>query len=198
VTHRIAHGLATAVAAAACLTATSGCNWIVQQIPDAPTPSPVTPTSIASESAQERTMRLDKEAAQNAYLVGWAESDRLLMAGGTDNATKKLTDNLGGSYLRDTVETLQQAKAYGWHSDRPTPTRVTADQGWSATRIGLTACEDNTDVQFFDKSGKEVNKKRDAYRIVQSLVAKKVDGRWKVDSQTSRPVKTFDNEAGCS
>ena len=197
-TRRIARGLAAAVAAGACLAATSGCDWLASQIPPGPTPGTVQPTSTASESAQDRTMRLDKEAAKNAYLNGWAESDRLLMAGGADKPTKKLSDNLSGTYLSDTVEALKQEKAYGWHSDRSTPTRVTADQGWSATKIELTACEDNSKVKFFDKSGKEVNKKRDAYLIVQTLVAKKTGDRWKIDSQTSRPVKTFDNEAGCS
>lgn len=195
---RLARTIAALVAAGACLTATSGCDWLVGQIPSGPTPGTVQPTSTASESAQERAMRLDKEAAKNAYLAGWNESDRLLMAGGADKATKTLTDNLSGTYLKDTVATLQQAKSLGWRSDRTTPTRVAADQGWSDAEIELTACEDNSKVKFFDKSGKEVNKKRDAYLIVETLVAKKTGGRWKIDSQTSRPVKTFDNEAGCS
>lgn len=197
-TRRITRGLAGAVAAVACLTATSGCDWLASQIPSGPTPGTVQPTSKASESAQERTMRLDKEAAKNAYLNGGSEVDRLVMAGGADKPTKKLTDNLSGTYLSDTMETLQFVRKSGWHSDRASTTRVTADQGWSATKIELTACEDNSKVKFFDKSGKEVNKKRDAYLIVQTLVAKKTGDRWRIDSQTSRPVKTFDNEAGCS
>ena len=195
-TRRIARGLAAAVAAGACLTATSGCDWIVQQIPSGPTPGTVQPTS--TETAQERTMRLDKEAAKNAYLAGIAETNRLVMAGGADKPTKKLNDYLSGTYLQDTVETLRMFKSEGWRIDRPVQTRVTADQGWSATSIELTACEDNSAVKFFNKSGKEVNKKRDAYLIVQTLVAKKTGDRWKIDSRTSRPVKTFDNEAGCS
>lgn len=197
-TRRIARGLAAALAAGACLAATSGCDWLVQQIPSGPTPGTVQPTSTASESAQERTMRLDKEAAKNAYLAGGDESNRLAMTGGATKATKKLTDNLSGTYLDDTVESLQTIESSGWHIDRPVTARVTADQGWSAKKIELTACEDNSAVKFFDKSGKEVNKKRDAYRIVQTLVAKKAGDRWKIDSQTSRPVKSFDNEAGCS
>ena len=195
---RLAHRVAAVIAAIVCLTMARGCDWLASQIPDVPTPSPVTPTSTASESAQDRAMRLDKEAAKNAYLNGGAEVDRLVMAGGADKATKTLTDNLSGTYLSDTMETLQFVKKSGWHSDRATTTKVTADQGWSATKIELTACEDNSKVKFFDKSGKEVNKKRDAYLIVQTLVAKKTAGLWKIDSQTSRPVKTFDNEAGCS
>lgn len=196
-TLRTVRTLAALVAAGA-LAATSGCDWLAKQIPDVPSQSSAQPTAPASESAQVRAMRLDKEAAKNAYLDGWAESDRLLMAGGAERATKKLTDNLSGSYLKDTVATLQEAKSLGWRSDRATPTRVTADQGWSATKIELTACEDNSKVKFFDKSGKEVNEKRDAYLIVETLVAKKTGDQWKIDSQTSRPVKTFDNEAGCS
>lgn len=194
---RLARTLAALVAACA-VAATSGCDWLASQIPDVPSQSSAQPTAPASESTQQRTMRLDKEAVQNAYLVAVAETNRLVMAGGAEKATKKLTDNLSGTYLSDEVKTLQLFKSKGWHTDRPVEARVIADQGWSATRIELTACEDNSKVRFFDKSGKEVNKKRDAYLIVQSLVAKKTGGRWKIDSQTSRPVKTFDNEAGCS
>jgi hypothetical protein len=196
-TRRITRGLAAAVAAVACLTATSGCDWLASQIPSGPTPGPVQPTSTASESAQERAMRLDKAAAKNAYLDGWTEMDRLAMAGGADKPTKKLTDNFSGTYLAGNVEALQLFKKNGWHNDKSAPLKVTADQGWSASKIELTACEDSTKVRTLDKSGKEVNK-GGVRLIVQTLVAKKTGDRWKIDSQTSRPVKTFDNEAGCS
>ena len=196
-TRRSARTLAALIAAGA-LAATSGCDWLANQIPDVPSQSSAQPTAPASESAQDRAMRLDKEAAQNAYLTAFAETNRLVMDGGADKATKKLTDNLSGSYLSDTVETLRMFKSEGWRTDRPVVTRVTADHGWNATKIELTACEDNSKVKFFDKAGKEVNQKRDAYLGVQTLVAKKTGDRWRIDSKTTRPVKTFDNEAGCS
>jgi len=194
-TRRIVRGLAAAVAVGACLAATSGCDWIVQQIPSGPTPGTVQPTS--TETAQEHTMRLDKEAAKNAYVNGWTEMDRLVMAGGADKPTKKLTDDFSGTYLADNVEALQLFKKNGWHNDKSAPLRVTADQGWSASKIELTACEDSSKVRTLDRSGREVNK-GGVRLIVQTLVAKKTGDRWKIDSQTSRPVKTFDNEAGCS
>ena len=193
---RTARTLAALVVAGA-LAATSGCDWLANQIPDVPSQSSAQPTAPASESAQDRAMRLDKEAAKNAYLDGNAEYDRLAMAGGADKATKKLTDNFSGAYLKDAVETIQMLKENGWHTDRPGTIRVTADQGWSATKIELTACEDGSKVHLLDESGKNV-KKGDATLIVQTLVAKKTGDRWRIDSQTSRPVKTFDNEAGCS
>ena len=193
---RTARTLAALVAVGA-LAATSGCDWLANQIPDVPSQSSAQPTAPASESAQDRAMRLDKEAAENAYLAGFAETDRIALAGGADKATKKLTDNLSGAYLDDAVDTLQLLKAKGWHTDRSGSTKVTADQGWSATKIELTACEDGSKVRLLDKSGKNV-KKGDATLIVQTLVAKKTGDRWKIDSQTSRPVKTFDNESGCS
>ena len=194
-TRRIARAVAGLVAVGACLTTTSGCDWLAAQIPEGPTPGTVQPTS--KETPQDRTMRVDKEAAKNAYLNGSAEIDRLVMTGGADKATNKITDNLSGAYLKDAVETIQLFKKNSWHTDRPGSIRVTADQGWSATKIELTACEDGTKVRTFDKSGKEVNK-GGVRLIVQTLVAKKTGDRWKIDSQTSRPVKTFDNEAGCS
>ena len=43
-TRRIARGLAAAVAAGACLAATSGCDWLASQIPPGPTPGTVQPT----------------------------------------------------------------------------------------------------------------------------------------------------------
>lgn len=195
-TRRTARTLA-AVAVVGALAATSGCDWLASQIPDVPSQSSAQPTGPASESAQDRAMRLDKEAARKAYLDGSAEYDRLVMAGGADKATKKLTDNFSGAYLKDATETIQLFKTSGWHTDRSISTKVTADQGWSASKIELTACEDSSKVRTLDKSGNEVNK-GGVRLIVQTLVAKRTGDQWKIDSQTSRPVKTFDNEAGCS
>ena len=195
-TRRTARTLAAHVAAGA-LAATSGCDWLANQIPDVPSQSSAQPTAPASESVQDRAMRLDKEAAKKAYLAGFAETDRIAMAGGAEKATKKLTDNFSGTYLEGNLEALQLFAKNGWHTDRAATTRVATDQGWNASKIELTACEDSTKVRTLDKSGKEVNK-GGVRLIVQTLVAKKTGDRWKIDSQTSRPVKTFDNEAGCS
>lgn len=174
----------------------SGCEFLVQHIP-APTPGPVpTATSTSTESQQERTMRLDKEAAEKAYNVAAAEADRLAMAGGASKPTKVLTDNTSGFYLKVQMDGLKMLKSHGWRADRAAVSSVTANGGWSPTEIGLTACEDSSRMKLLDTSGHEVNKNRPRM-FVQTLTAKKIDGRWKIVDVRSKIVKTFHNEAGC-
>lgn len=162
-----------------------------------PTP-PVAPSPNVStaETEQERLMRLDKTAAEKAYLTATAEADRLARIGGATNPTKALTDNLGGSYLKFMMENdLGVLKKNGWRTDRAGIVSVTANRGWSPAELGLTACEDASQVRLLDKAGKEVNKDRPR-QFVQTLTASKIKGRWKITNAESKVVKTFDRE-GC-
>lgn len=162
-----------------------------------PTP-PVAPNPSVSpaETEQERLMRLDKTAAEKAYLTTNAEAERLAMSGGASKPTKVLTDNTSGSYLKVMMNDLSVLKKNGWRTDQKTVSSVTANRGWSPTEVGLTACEDASQVRLLDKADKEANQDRPRM-FVQTLTANKISGRWKISDVDSKIVKTFSNEAGC-
>lgn len=186
---------AAAVAAAAlALAGLTGCELLAQQAP-LPTPAPTT-ASTPTETEQERTIRLDKEAARNAYTMASKEVDRLALAGGASKPTKVLTDNAGSFYLQVQMNQVRFLKSKGYRADSAAERSVTANGGWSAKEIGLTACEDASKVRLLDKAGQEVEKDRPK-RFVQTLTATKVDGRWKITDGESKIVKTFRNEGGC-
>ena len=162
-------------------------------------PSPLVSASASptpTENAQERQQRLDREAAENAYLTADKELARLAMAGGASKPTKVLLATTAGDYLEVQMSDLKYFKKHGWRADRPVRSTVVADGGWSPTEIRLTACEDGSQVRLLNKSGKEVEKDRPR-RLVQSLTATKVSGAWKITGLETKTVKTFEGEPGC-
>ena len=163
-----------------------------------PSPPPSASASpTPTENAQERQQRLDREAAENAYLTADKELARLAMAGGASKPTKILLATTAGDYLEVQMSDLKYFKKHGWHADRPIRSTVTASGGWSPTEIRLTACEDGSQVRLLNKSGKEVEKNRPR-RLVQKLTATKVSGTWKVTGmEATKTVKSFENESGC-
>ena len=186
---------AAATAVALSLAGLTSCELLAGQVP-LPPPGPTT-TSTPAETDQERTIRLDKEATEKAYTATNTEGTRLARAGGASKPTRILNDNADGIYLEVQMKGLRFLKSNGYRADRASRTSVTANGGWSAKEIGLTACEDASEVRLLDKSGKEVRKDRPK-RFVQTLTATKVDGRWKITDVDSKIVKTFRNEGGCS
>jgi hypothetical protein len=190
---------AAAALAAVVLTVTSlsGCQWLAQQT--SPSFPPQNPSTHATppETAQEREMRADQEAAMKAYTTARKETDRLLMAGGATKPTKTLLATTGGEYLKTKMYVLQTFKERGWRADRGMATVVVAAGGWSPDNLGLTACEDDSQAKFINKKGKEVFKDRD-HRYVQTLTATKKDGVWKITDSESKAVKNFENEGSCA
>ena len=174
----------------------SGCQWLAENAPGFPTPDPK-PSITSSETQQERTMRLDKQAVEKAYLTANAEVDRLAMAGGATKPTKVLRATTDGFYLKVQMAGLKVIKENGWRADRPAVVSVSTNGGWSPTSIGLTACEDSSKVKLIDGKGKEVAKARDR-RYVQTLTATKEGGVWKITDGESKAVKSFANEGGCT
>lgn len=190
-------GVASCGLALAAALVAGGCT------PDEPkqstSPSPAMTASASptpTENAQERQQRLDREAAENAYRTSDKELARLAMAGGASKPTKILRATTAGDYLAVQMSDLKDLKKRGWRADRPIRSSVVADGGWSATEIGLTACEDTSEVRLLNKDGKEVLKKRPR-RMVQSLTATRISGTWKVTDLETRFVKSFANESGC-
>lgn len=156
-----------------------------------------TPTPTPTENAQERQQRLDQGAAESAYRMATNELGRLAMAGGASKPTRILVATTAGGYLDGQMGDQRYLKKHGLRADRPLRTSVVADSGWSATKIGLTACEDGSQVRLLNKSGKEVEKNRPR-RLVQTLTATKVSGVWKItDLDATKAVETFESESAC-
>ena len=190
-------GVASCGLALAAALVAGGCT------PDEPkqstSPSPAMTASASptpTENAQERQQRLDREAAENAYRTSDKELARLAMAGGASKPTKILRATTAGDYLAVQMSDLKDLKKRGWRADRPIRSSVVADGGWSATEIGLTACEDASQVRLLKKNGKADKNDRPA-RGVQTLTATKVAGGWKITDVDTKFVKSFDGEPGC-
>jgi hypothetical protein len=160
----------------------------------ASTPSPTPIATTAAESQIERQMRLDYEAAEEAYRANRAEQARLYQAGGTTKATSVMKATATASYLRITVEALRRIKKAGWHSTGTTEiVDVAANGGWRENEVGLTSCEDSSVVRFFDRSGKDVTPATNR-RYVQALRVVKLDGRWKVSKAVTTKVNSFQGQ----
>lgn len=187
----LAAGLALAV------TSLSGCQWLAEQTTPTFPRATATPNPTPPETAQEREMREDQEAAIKAYLTANKETERLVMAGGATKPTKVLLATTDGFYRDVKMNTLKIYKERGWRTDRPATTAVFADGGWSPNNLGLTACEDDSKVKVLDEKGKEVFKDRD-HRYVQTLTATRKDGVWKITDVESKAVKTFETEGNCA
>jgi hypothetical protein len=155
-----------------------------------PTPAATTPT----ESQIERQMRLDYQAAEKAYRSSTAEQDRLYQAGGATKATPAVRATATGSYLRITVKSLREVHESGWHAKGNTKIiGVVGNGGWREGRVGLTSCEDNNAIRFFDQMGEDVTPKNER-RYVQELTVVKVTERWKVSTANSTRVHTFQGQ----
>ncbi len=84
-------------AVVACCALATACS--PDQAP-ANTPTPTLVATTPAESQIERQMRLDYEAAEEAYRANTAEQDRLYQAGGATKATAVLKATATGAYLR--------------------------------------------------------------------------------------------------
>src|SRR5215218_7506560 len=144
-------GFVSVGAVVACCVLTSACS--PDQAP-ASTPSPTLVTTTPAESQIERQMRLDYEAAEEAYRANMAEQDRLYKAGGAVEATPLLDATATGSYLRISLKSLQDVREAGWRATAGTNiVGVVRNGGWKSGQVGLTSCEDNEIVRFVNKSG---------------------------------------------
>jgi hypothetical protein len=161
----------------------------------ASTPSPTPVATTPAESQIERQMRLDYEAAEMAYRASTAEQDRLYQAGGATKASAALEATATGAYLRITLKSLREVHESGWHANGSTEIiSVVRNGGWREGRVGLTSCEDNNAIRFFDRKGKDVTPKIER-RYVQELTVVKVTERWKVSTASSTRVHSFEGQS---
>jgi hypothetical protein len=136
-------------------------------------------------------MRLDYEAAEDAYRANMAEQDRQSQLG-IAVKTEELTSTATGNYLQFALQVLGDIRDSGWRATGATTIRGVAHSGWREDQVRLTACEDNTAVKFIDKKGRDVTPKRVARTYVQDLTLKRAHGGWKVSDVESRPVKNYE------
>ena len=95
-------------AAVACCALAAACTS--ESAPSsAPSSSPA--ATAPTESQIERQIRLDYEAAEEAYRVSVAEQDRLYQAGGSEKTTPELKATATGSYLRITLDSLARSES---------------------------------------------------------------------------------------
>jgi hypothetical protein len=139
-------------------------------------------------------MRLDYEAAEKAYRASTLEQDRLYRAGGATEATADLKATATGSYLRITLDSLREVHSSGWHATGSTEiVGIVHDGGWRPGRVGLTSCEDNSTIRFFDRTGEDVTPNVER-RYVQKLTVVRVTKRWKVATADSTKVPSFEGQ----
>jgi hypothetical protein len=185
-------GFVSVGAAVACCALAAACT---PEPGPARTSSPTAAATTPSESEIERQIRLDYEAAESAYRASTSEQDRLYRAGGAMKPTPALKATSTGSYLRITLQSLREVRKSGWHAEGSTRiVGVSRDGGWKSGRLGLTSCEDNSLIRFFDGRGKDVTPKVER-RYMQKLAIVKVAERWKVSTAISTRVHSFKGQS---
>jgi hypothetical protein len=169
------------------------CALAVACTPEQPSPTtpPTTPAATTpSESEIERQMRLDYDAAEQAYRANIAEQDRLYRRGGATRATAALKATATGEYLKITVGWLRDFHRSRLRAAGSSNVVAVERTGWKEGRVRLTACEDGSAVKIVDRSGRDVTPSEHR-RFVQSLTAVRTGGQWKVSEQTSKRVSDF-------
>jgi hypothetical protein len=156
-------------------------------------PSPAPASTTRTESQIERQMRLDYEAAEQAYRANIAEQDRLARAGGVRRATAALKSTAEGEYLSFTVASLELIKKKDWRGSGNTMILGVVQIGWQERRVRLMSCEDGSRLRLFDNSGKDVTPKGES-RFVQSLLIVQRGSRWRVSAFDSKSVKAFEGQ----
>jgi hypothetical protein len=186
-------GFVSVGAAVACCALAAGCT---PELAPVQTSSPTRAATTPSESQIERQMRLDYEAAEKAYRDSMAEQDRQSQLG-IAVKTEELTSTASGDYLQFVMQVLRDIHDSEWRAKGATIIRGVARGGWREDQVQLTACEDNSDIRFVDKKGRDVTPKKAVRTYVQDLTVSRSHGRWRVSDVESRPVKNYEG-ASCA
>jgi hypothetical protein len=183
-------GFVSVGAVAACCALAAACS------PDQSPASTSSPTPVAitpAESQIERQMRLDYEAAEEAYRTNISEQDQLARRGGVGRPTARLKATAEGEYLSSVVASLALIKRKGWRGSGSTTIAGIGRVGWQENHVKLLSCEDGSRLQLFDNSGKDVTPKGNS-RFVQHLVVVQRAGRWRVSTFDSKSVKSLESQ----
>jgi hypothetical protein len=185
----------------------AGCALVAACTPDqppavTPTPSPTvaaspTPSATPTETDIERQMRLDWEAAEKAYRASTSESNRLHQLGGAKLTSPALKAVATGRYLQLESGSLRYLRSRGWRfRGGVTIVSVKKVGGWSATRLSLLSCEDNSTWRVIDRNGRDVTPKNQP-DYIQTLELIQDHRRWKVSDVASLKVVDVDGSAEC-
>jgi hypothetical protein len=182
-------GFVTVGAVVACCALTAACT--PEGAPTS-TPSPSPAATTPTESQIERQMRLDYEAAEEAYRASLVEHDRQAQLGIASAGPLRRTAT--GVYLDFSLRSLRRSRNAGWRANGATKIVNIVGSGWQEHRIRLIACEDSSGVRFVDKRGRDVTPRlRRTY--VQDLVARKFGSDWKIADISSTVVKSFEGQS---
>jgi hypothetical protein len=156
--------------------------------PQEPTPTPTPANTSPTETQLERQTRLDFEAAEKAYLAFKTEYDRLAVSGKSDKATRVMTDNAAGPYLKVMTGFLSQTIRAGQRQQGEVRVAYINRGAYSPEQLNLLVCEDGTKVKTLDRNGKA--SKGVAAKI--TLYVRPIDGRWKLWNGDDEVVKSCD------
>lgn len=185
--------VAGAAAALALCVALTSCEYIASTIPEVPAPTP-TAASKPAETAMQRQMRLDYEAAEKAYRTASAEQDRLALRRAV-KASPQLRAVATGDYLDSAEALLKQLRRMADRTEGATKVVGVVGTGWKAKSVSLTACEDIRSVRYFDERGKDVTPRGLAFYVTEYKVNQQDDGRWRVaDATTTQQPKSLEGQ----
>jgi hypothetical protein len=159
--------------------------------PQTSSPLPTPAAATLTESQIERQMRVDYEAAEEAYRAAVAEHDRQARLGIASST--ELEQTATGIYLDFSLRSLRQSRDAGWQANGETKIVDVVGSGWQKRQVRLIACEDSSGVQFTDEGGKDVTP-RIKRTYVQDLTARKIGKDWKVADISSTVVKSFEGQ----
>jgi hypothetical protein len=181
-------GFVNVGAVVACCALAAACTSEPSTSAPSPAPAATTPT----ESQIERQMRLDYEAAEQAYKAALGEQER--QAGlGIARLTPALKSSATGDYLDLVLRALRYARERHWRSNGSTRILGVVPNGWQERAVRLTACEDSSGVRLIDKDGTDVTRQK-TRTYVQNLTVENVGGHWKVADVSTTVVKSFEGQ----
>jgi hypothetical protein len=181
-------GFVSVGAAVACCALAAACT--PESVP-VQTSSPTPTATIPSESQIERQMRLDYEAAEQAYRSSVIEHDRQAQLGMASAAPLERTAT--GVYLDFSLRSLRRSRHAGWRAQGGTKIINVVNTGWQERRVRLIACEDSSNVRFTDERGRDVTPPAKR-TYVQDLTANKVGSDWKIADISSTVVRSFEGQ----
>ena len=186
-------GLVSLERRSTCCALTAACTS--EPAPDAtssPTPVSTTPT----ESQIERQIRLDYEAAEQAYRANMAEQDRLVRGWWSDESNSCTQSNCDWLLPENhcpsrSMKSARRAGTRRNYQDRSASFMIS---GWKTGRVRLISCEDNSRLGFVDDRARTSPQKaaRATSRLLTVVQSSAVVGRFLRLLQ--RRLETFEGQ----
>ena len=158
-----------------------------------PTPAPAPPTATASaETELERQMRLDYEAAENAYRTSAVEGGRLIGLGARKPSST--FEAVATGEFSDLIMNLaRQQRDSGYTIQGDTVIRGVVQDGYQEKKIRLLACEDVSKIELL-KNGKQVASNSSPYYVQHLTVIKTGAATWKVTDVETTQLESLEGQ----